>query len=59
MELLEVSRKEAKLLGFQSSSGAHHLVEEFRYTGFERDLPSPDLLFGIFLEVIGHLFNQS
>jgi hypothetical protein len=38
VELLEVSRREAELLGFQSSSGAHHSVEEFRSTGFERDL---------------------
>jgi hypothetical protein len=66
-EHLEASFIRAELLGFQSSSGAHHSVEDFRSTGFERDLgirapglflPSPDLLFGIFLEVIGHLWHQ-
>ena len=35
---MEVSRREAKLLGFQSSSGVHHSVEEFRSIGFEGDL---------------------
>jgi hypothetical protein len=28
VELLEVSRREAELLGFQASRGAHHSLEE-------------------------------
>ena len=38
VELLEVSRREVELLGFPSSSGLHHSMEEFSSTGFERDL---------------------
>jgi hypothetical protein len=30
--------REAEVSGFQSSSGAHHSVEEFRSTEVERDL---------------------
>jgi hypothetical protein len=68
VELLEVSRREVELLGFQSSSGAHHTLEEVQIQRGLRGileirapglfLPSPDLLFGIFLEVIGHLWQQ-
>jgi hypothetical protein len=31
------SRPRPSYLGFQASRGAHHSVEEFRSTGFERD----------------------
>jgi hypothetical protein len=54
-------------LGFQSSSGVHHSVGDFRSTEIERDLgdsapglflPSPDLSVGIFIRVIGHFWQQ-
>jgi hypothetical protein len=54
-------------LGLQSSSGAYHLVgisDLQRLRGIleiqapRLFLPSLDLLFGIFIEVIGHLWHQ-
>ena len=53
-------------LGFQSSSGAHHSVRDFRSTEIERVLeirspglflPSPDLSVAIFIRVIGHFWQ--
>jgi hypothetical protein len=65
VELLEGSRERPNYLGFRHSGGCTILGRRVRSLGFERDLgdsgtwvvlASPDLLFGIFLEVIGHFW---